>query len=903
MAARSACGSCVYGPSLAMAIVTSASVAAAGHDSSPQAGPGPLEEIVVTGSRLRRPPDDTVAPVDVFRSADLERAGINTLSDFARYLTYNVGVPNPARTAGTRAAAASYFNLRGIGAQATLTLINGRRVAAYGAAESIGHTFVDIDAIPITVIDRIEVLKDGASAIYGSEAIAGVVNVILKDDFDGLTLSGGYSSTTRDDAQESSVDLTWGARRGRTRIASTVSYLEREPLLAIDREYLADADLRGVGGTNQRTGFSAPMSLFRHDVQRVQAAPSCPSADSKDPVAYVFPYPQPHPVFDSFCTFNTQRYVHAVPATRRLGLTGTLRHPLLERAEIFVDAFASRTRTQTQVAPAVTDKTPLGTRFPLVLADHPGNPFDSSAEINYRVVDAGPITFDTDALLWQLASGVSGTTGAWDWSAATLFSESDVDIAQRGLVDAIAFQEALLGRGGPDRTRYYDPFGPRPANPVEVIDALRIPVSRTSERTRERAIELGTGRSLFEPSTRPIVAALGYQYRDQRLTAAGDEFQQSGTALGAELLRPFAASRDIQSAWLEIALPLSGSVELQLAARHEDYSDFGSTTNPKIALRWQLPDGLALRGSWGTSFRAPTFTELFETPQVREEFLRDTARCAATGAVFDCVAGPHEVVAGGNPALEPEQGRSWYAGIGWSPTRASAVEFNLDFWRFEHSDRIIALDSQFILDELGTDPTLVVRSDPLPGDPPGTPGPIELVYAARINAERLRTQGIDFAARYRSPPTRLGSVSIAAGLTYLDEYSLTATADAGVTEQNLAGGAALFPLPRVRSNLTVSWARGAGQLSALLHYVGGYRSPLNRVVAGRETDERFDVAGLVTLDLQYEHTFAALRSGVLRIGCQNCTDEAPPVYNYTADGEALHDPRGAIVYLRWSQPF
>jgi iron complex outermembrane receptor protein len=310
-----------------------------------------------------------------------------------------------------------------------------------------------------------------------------------------------------------------------------------------------------------------------------------------------------------------------------------------------------------------------------------------------------------------------------------------------------------------------------------------------------------------------------------------------------------------------------------------------------------------LRGSFGISFRAPTFVELFKSPQERLMFLVDSARCALTNAPLDCVPAPYDVVSGGNDSLKPEEGQSWFLGSVWSPAWARNLDLSIDLWRFDHNERIIELGAQFIIDELGLNPDLVLRGPPLPTDPPGTPGRIQRVERVTLNADKLSTQGVDLGVRYRLSVTGPGDVDINMSLTYLDEYIFGETTNGELLNHNLAGTAEIFPLPRLRSNMTMSWSRGAHRWTSTLHYAGSYRSPLNRVVSGVETDARVDIDGHLTLDLQYEGEFSGLGNGVLRVGCQNCTDAKPPTYNYTISGEQLHDPRGAIVYLRWLQPF
>jgi len=861
-----------------------------------------IPEIVVTGSRIGRHSGDGPLPLEVYDQADLAASGVNSLQDFSRYLPLNVGIPNDEQTSASAAPGTTFFNLRGIGEQATLTLVNGRRIAAYGSAQTSGHTFVDVNSLPFAAIERIEVLKDGASAIYGSDAVAGVVNIILKQHYDGLSASAGYLTTTHDDAAETTVNLLWGTSSRAFEAIVSTSFFRRDPLVSTDRRFLADMDLRDVGGHNNRSGFSSPMTAFLPDTGRAQAEPACPT-DTSHPLAYVTPIRQPHPRLDSLCTMNQKLFTHSIPATERLGLTAFAHYGASDELSVFADLLVSHVRTDSRLPPAITDRTPLpGLPFPLAEADHPGNPFGIPVAMSYSIIDAGPLKLDTESLGGRIATGIAGKASRFDWRLSAGWSESDVETRHISPVDSVLFQEALLGRGGPDRDQYYDPFGLYPENPPAVIAAFQVPQSLREDRLREFTVDgefHGAGPELAGGRLRWVA---GIQYRRQHGTTEGDDFQASGRALGIDLLRPMQAERDIGAAYFEFALPVTTALELQLAARHERYSDFGGSTHPKLALRWSPGDTIAMRASYGTSFRAPTLVELHRPAVEGQAFLFDTTRCEITAAPVDCVRFPYTTFSGGNSDLEAEEGRSWYADITWRPAAVPGFSANLAFWRFEHDQRILDVDAQFIVDEFGTDPDLVVRLPPSPLDPPGTPGPIDYVNTRPLNVQQLETQGVDLGLDFTAEYANYGRLSVAGRFTYLDEYVIEENAGS-IVHLDLAGGAQLFPLPRVRGNLQFDWDHDAWRAAVLVHYTGGYRSPLNRVVDSIETDQPINVDSHVTLDLQLGYSLDLLDGASISLGCQNCADAKPPAYNYTWTGESLHDPRGAIVYARWTQEF
>ena len=233
------------------------------------------DEVIVTGSRVRRSNLDSPSPVLVFDASDLVDNGITTMGEFARYLPQNADNFSDSSSGNTRLKGAAAFNLRGIGLDGTLTLINGRRIAPFGSSGDT-EPFVDINAIPVAAIERIEVLKDGASAIYGSEAVAGVVNIILKKSMDGFVADAGYLTTTEGDGDEQDASVAGGWSNENTRVLGTLSWFNRELIWSRDREWSSDADLREVGGANQRSFFSSPPTVNLLQSGAVRADPACP---------------------------------------------------------------------------------------------------------------------------------------------------------------------------------------------------------------------------------------------------------------------------------------------------------------------------------------------------------------------------------------------------------------------------------------------------------------------------------------------------------------------------------------------------------------------------------------------------------------------------------------------------
>lgn len=876
-----------------------------------------LDKIVVTGYHIKRFGSDGPAPVVVFDQQNFDAAGVNTLSEFARYLPYNA--PNSNRTFGN-ITGTSNFNLRGLGQDETLTLVNGRRVAPFafaagGGPENSGGTelFVDINAIPLAAIERIEILKDGASALYGSEAVAGVVNIILRKHYDGLEFDAAYLSTTEGDHDEATVSITGGWNSSDTSLVGTLSYFDRSPLHDRERPYLADLDFSARGGRAPGSPYSSPPTIFFTPSQST-FDPACPEEDL---VAerHLFPTGEQ-------CAFNFLQFTDHIVDSERVGGSFLAGHELGEAIALYGELLASRNEYKAEIAPTVLAPSP-SVPFFFVPSYHPHNPFEQDIAILYRALDAGQRTSETESTSWRAVVGIEVATAGWDWDASVSWSRNEVDLLQRNYIRGPEFQNALCGLdgtgdfendfqaaacgglGGADAQTFYNPFGLNPVNPPELIEAV-------TTNTRSGA-ESGEWSADFLASTDfgllpggPIGMAFGAQYRQLELDEQFDPRRFTGEIVGLPPATEIHADRSVWAVFGEAGLPLAETVELQVAARYDHYDDFGGTTNPKIAALWKPRHWLAVRATYGTSFRAPAFRELFDPELLTVGFsYEDPLRCPVTGSNADCNGGIFFIESRGNPDLEPEEGESLLLGFEWTPATPQGLIVGIDFWRLNHEDRIIQASPQFIIENFPGNSDFITRAPPSEDDIVlGIPGPIERAFTPYFNADEIETEGFDVELQYPWSTDAGDDWNLGISYTHTSEYRFV-EALAVESGTNFAGKFFGAPLPRDRANLTLDWSRGNHGAAAIVHYVGDFESNVNLIEGGfTDTGIPFIVDDWYTLDLQYRYSFEGLGGAELRLGCQNCTDEDPPLFNSLAVADSrLHDKRGAVVYLRWTQPF
>lgn len=859
-----------------------------------------IDEIIVTGSRISRTDVDGPLPVVTYSFEELRSAGVNTLSDFNRYLPYNSETFSEAQGVGRADVGASQFNLRGVGFDSTLTLLNGRRIAPYGVGVQGREYFVDINSIPFAAVERIEILKDGASAIYGADAVAGVVNVILKRDYEGLQVQATGLTSADGDISETDVSMLAGQRLGRGSWMAAVSYFDRGDLLSIEREFTADADLRSRGGFNNRSLFSSPPTTLNRNTFQTLPDPSCPAEGPRNSVDVRVPG------FVEFCLYNFQLDRVSIANAERLGITATFDYEFSDAWSFYADAVWNDNNTRHTGTPsAVSGSSPLPTitGSPLVLASHPNNPFGTDIEVALRLLDAGGLETAVDSNTGRLVVGVEFDNGSWLTDVAVNLSESDVRSQRDNLIAFTPLQEALLGAGGPDDDQFYNPFGIDPVNDPLVVDeitGLGISVATSTE----AVIDVTVTGDAMEMKNGPLGVSAGYQFRRQELDESLNAFLASGDIAGGVPPVPIDGERDIHAIFGELSVPVTATLEAQLAVRWEDYSDFGSTTNPKVALGWRPVDSLLLRASYATSFRAPAFREL-DLPE--SEFIgafQDAKRCPLTGDPNDCNTFPYRTTTTGNPALEPEEGESINVGLLWRPDAGAPLSIQLDWWEIDHDDRIVDIDGQTIIDEFPLGNPFVERMNPTPEEAAmGIPGRISSVNTSFFNADRVTVRGLDLEMRHTWRLGSVGELDLSVSYTYLDEWKFEQGFATGSVSEDFAGRKGFVgPLPEHRGLARLTWRFGEHQFGATASFVGEYRSSINRVENGQQTATPFDVNSWTTVDVQYATRFGSLNDAELRIGCQNCFDRNPPVYNYTSLWEGLHDGRGATVYLSWTQP-
>lgn len=831
-----------------------------------------LDSTVVTGSRIRQIDVEGQAPVISIDRQQIENSGYGSLTELLRQL--------PEAGAGTfwaqgndqdgTAPGGAGISLRGLGADATLVLLNGRRVAISPYASGITTSFVDLNTIPLAAIERIEVLKDGASALYGSDAIAGVVNIILRSDFQGVELSASYGDTTAsEDAHETRLSAVWGGSPGgdgKSHATLVLDYYQRGALMYSDRGISKTLDHTSQGGTDQRSAGGAPGTFQLEDGSLV-VDPACP----------------PELNIGGFCRYDYITWQAALGEAERAGGLLSYEYDFSERLTAFTEMQAQRNTSRVVGAPS-----PSFFQF-TVPASHPDNPYDQELGLIYRFVESGARTFDIDTTNLRILQGLRGQVAGWDWEIGAQFARSESkQVGVAGFVNSDLAQSAISSGA-------FNPFGV-PDNDPDVVDSFTVPTIRLGD-SNSRSFDGHISGTVGQLPYGPVGVAAGVEARWEQLDDTPDQQYQRDLIVGTEATEAH-GERDVQSAYLELQIPVWLRTDLQLAARYDDYSDFGDTINPKAALRYQPLDTLTLRASWGTAFRAPSLAQIGLGATDESPTLIDERRCAIAGPDVGTYCDPNElpVQFGGSPDLDAEEADSLGAGLVWQISEPLAV--TVDYWRYKIDDRITTDTRQLLLQEAADPDSLPVgtieRAAPTPEEVElGLPGRITEIHDTLRNAAKQKTDGIDANATYLQK-TGYGNWRGTLAYTYLLSFDEQLT-EGGET-RDLRGG---YEHPKSRITASLDWSRMQWGGTLTTNYIGSFHDDENAgPIAASHT-----VDSWLTFDLQARYTTPW--SDTIRLSAVNLFDEDPPFSAATFQGfvPTMHDLRGRFVTVTYSKRF
>lgn len=835
----------------------------------------PLDEIIVTGSYVQRDLERSGSPLVVVTADDLEAFGLSGVGDVINVLPFNTGSEfNADVFTQNLSAGTSNFNLRGLGLNSTLVLLNGRRQTVSGGVADDGSTFVDINAlVPLNAVGRIEILKDGAAALYGTDAVAGVVNVVTRSDVDGFEAEVEYGTTTRSSQEDLTLRGLYGVQSDRLSAMVSVSHLRRSWLPAPERDFTVG---KGLSSFGQPGAFillapspTFPDLLFGLDQPQSVIDPICETPNETTPGSGL-----------GTCTFDFSPYYHLVPRERRwLGFAA------FDMDAGDVEVFAEAGYARSSVLRGTSPSFPI-LNLATVPATNPGNVFQTPVLFLGRPLGAdAPVNLvHHTSETWRASGGLRGTwRDSWSWEVSAGYSANDhlVRIAN-ALADR--FEAALNGLGGPNNNQFFNPFGSaalaRPGdatfNDPAVIDDFLSDATYDYETSLFTVDALVTGEVMTLPSG-SVSLAFGGQVRHEKITGDLDDAFNEENYLFFIGGPDFAGNRKVTALFSEFYVPLTATLDIQLALRHEAYEKGPDSTDPKVAVSWRPADWLRGRVSFGTAFRAPSVFQRFSSQTVLQNIIDPVTNSTVFRGVRTV----------GTADLKPEKADVFNAGVSLTPVDAFSLD--VDYWRFDYKDIIVKESAQAIVDTDPFDPKIIREA-----------GQILRIDTNYINAPAVVTDGVDVKGMYAWETGRGHSFSLSADVTYIHKYSIQT--EPGGVKRDVSGSRNFRTfarsLPKWRSTLGAQWSRSAASAAVFVKTISGYQ------------DDQRDVPvdNHITVDAQLRYDFSqhdGLESGpVMTLGAINLFDEDPPDVNTTVGYDSkVHDPRGRVVYVKLQTAF
>ncbi|WP_309611419.1 TonB-dependent receptor domain-containing protein [Sphingomonas sp.] len=907
-------------------------------------------EIVVTGSRIRRDPLNQDSPVVILDQNALAQTGLSAVADILQRLPSAAGglntkvnnsgnIGNPPDGGGVGAGSAE-IDLRYLGAKRTLVLVDGLRFVNGASASGIPST-VDLNTIPASMIERIEVLQSGQSPLYGSDALSGVVNIITKSSQKGLQASGQFGTFRQGDGHTQDYNISYGIKLPTTSIVFGGSYVKQEAVRTRDRSISQFPNPGQTSCSDPVGGCSTAPLLGRYDVngQRLTLrAPVIGRRPVYDPTLVGGDFTR----FSSAARFNFAPFNYFLTPSKRYGGFVNVKQELTSNINFHVSALYSRRKSQNQAAflplfigpdagngnlldtitiDASNPYNPFGT----LSAGNPGDPPANYSTVRRRLVEAGQRTYTQSVKTRSVTAGFDGSfeVGAhkWFWDVSAVFGSNKARQSFTGNVNAANLKRAL----GPVTACT------APCVPVNIfggagsITADQLAYITYTERNRSSQLlndyTANLSGELFDLPAGPVGFAVGYEHRFQKGSFDPDPITAAGLSSDIPSL-PASGSYRSNEFYGEVRVPLLKevpffySLEFDGAVRHARFSRSGSTTTYTTSGTWKPVHDLLLRGSYATGFRAPSIGELFGAASRADAPIDDPctnvagspfqtnstvrANCIANGVPADgsyqeANGGQLGVLTGGNLNLKPETSRTLLFGGVYSPAWARGgflrqLNLELNYYSIRVANAIAPVDAQLTLSRcaFSGDALSCAAITRTPN------GLISRINAQLQNIGSIRTRGIDVIANVRTRTTEAGAFGLTINGNFLKKYTETFPAQVGFTTTSYLGTTRGFPdqsYPRFKGNGTLDWTLGAFTASFTGRYIG----------AVREADGK-RLKSTVYGDVQLGHSFMDRRLQ-LTLGVNNVFNQDPPAcFSCTGPNydPTTYDVPGQFGYVRLS---
>ncbi|WP_338847422.1 TonB-dependent receptor [Massilia sp. W12] len=894
------------------------------------------QQVVITGSNIKRATKETASPVQVMNRQEILQTGAATVRDLLDTVSATGSALSDKAGSNSFASGASGVNLRDLGKSSTLVLINGRRIASFGLADGAQENFANIDTIPVDIIERIEVVKDGASAVYGSDAVAGVINIITRKEFKGLTLRGDMLRSLQNShlSREQKASVAFGIGElakegynlmGHVELYHRSNYTTRDIIKSVEPWYKRYVNPNyGVRSTYSNPGnFDGyyPDDYADADLagtRILKARPGC----------------APENIENGLCRFDQWARDEVIPAADRVNTYFAGRKNLSDNLTLFGELQYSRTKTTYKSAiPLMNagdesvwfDASTQQARYfqvPSLPVGHPDNPYPFEIGLRYRFSDFESVYKQTtQADQHRVLVGLEGQHFGWDWNAALGNMASDVDVQSRGGRNFLVYPQAVVN----GQYRYG-------GNNSQALMESMFPLTATKGRSSQTFFDIRGSRELMALPGGKLAMASGLELRHETFKMVDSANLLRGEIIGYGSTN-IEGSRNLAAAFVEFSAPLAKNFTADFALRADKSTSAPTSFVPKIGARWGATDWLTLRGTYAHGFRAPNLAET-GTGNVSAflNSVNDPKRCATASAIYQAMsdasnpkhsaqddidatsvrASGCEASAGvlvtPNPNLEPEKTKSYTLGFIFEPSKNFNMTF--DYFHIVRRNEILSPDINQVLATEDQNPGSISRlaiSDndrqwaarykELTGkDIAFSVGALSSLKQSYVNLARSRRTGVDLEVESKWNLGAAGSLRLGMEASVMLDYRSWDTVTNTYTE-NLVGN---YTHPKLRATGKATWKLGSWTWGSRVNYTSGTRLMDNRYDSAHliEGDSGCTAQGIDAVDcrvaadttVDFSVSYDGIRNTTITANLLNAFNRGPMV-DVRANGNA----RGRVV--------
>lgn len=856
--------------------------------------PTKVAKVTVTGSSIKGVAAQSASPITIIKGEDLAKQGVTTVEEALTKVSSNQAGFSTSQNVGASSTEGSSANLRALGTDKTLVLINGRRLAYSPFSTST----TNLNIIPMAMVERVEILRDGASAVYGADAIAGVINFITKKSFEGLNISVGATQPEESGGDKQDISIFGGYgnldEQGYN-VYGVVDYRKTNNIMAKDRK------ISRRGGVIPELGLDASSANgFPANFLDPKGGPL--DADGNPEGILANPYGDtncnntPNVTADGgLCFLNTQALIGITPETETISALGRGTFKLSDQFNAIGEYIFSRNKVTTSIAPDVYSRSvtlPSSSQYYPGMGITPGVDGLSGGPLQlYLRSQAGNRMSETTTDSHRVFAGVEGEAYGWDMNGGVTYAKSKAtDSFAGGYLNRSKLQAALNDGS-------INPFGASADQGLWKSFEVK---GDTNEATLDSTtVDFTVSRPIYTLPAGEVGFALGGSFTKQDWKSkTNSEIVSQVPSSGIDPNKPLSkGDRDIKALFTEFHIPILANLEAQLAARYDDYSDFGDTFNPKIAFRWEPMKELMFRTSYSTGFRAPSLYDL-NSPQIETytgSKYNDPVLCPGGTPISGQYQTECNVqfkrMQGGNPDLKAEESTSYTAGFVLEPIKN--LVFTADYYNIEVENLIDTITDSIIFGDPVKYASSFVRD---------TDGRLKYVSTTLVNMGGIKTEGVDLSLNYLTPTTATGRFGFGIDGTYIMKYD----------KQEEKGGEWISRAgsyynqqvyTRWRHVANVNWSYENWKMIFEQQFSRGYK---DQNTTGEAKYDNHRVSDYTLYNIAT--TYSGFKNLELTGGIKNLFDQDPPASNVTDNFQygydsSYADPTGRAYYVRATYKF